>query len=56
MKKQNRSRFLGTDDASLVERIDEQVVIVEGNYDNIKFTTPGRFIILQKRFYINRQL
>jgi 2-C-methyl-D-erythritol 4-phosphate cytidylyltransferase len=31
--------FLGTDDASLLERIDEQVVIIEGNYDNIKITT-----------------
>ncbi|MGE7907913.1 2-C-methyl-D-erythritol 4-phosphate cytidylyltransferase [Peribacillus sp. NPDC094092] len=31
--------FLGTDDASLLERIGEQVVIIEGNYDNIKITT-----------------
>ncbi|WP_249598929.1 2-C-methyl-D-erythritol 4-phosphate cytidylyltransferase [Peribacillus frigoritolerans] len=31
--------FLGTDDASLLERINEQVVIIEGNYDNIKITT-----------------
>ncbi|WP_285769182.1 2-C-methyl-D-erythritol 4-phosphate cytidylyltransferase [Peribacillus sp. SI8-4] len=31
--------FLGTDDASLLEWIDEQVVIIEGNYDNIKITT-----------------
>ena len=33
-------RFLGTDDASLVERMDQDVIIVEGNYDNIKLTTP----------------
>ncbi|MBP2242847.1 2-C-methyl-D-erythritol 4-phosphate cytidylyltransferase [Cytobacillus eiseniae] len=32
--------FLGTDDASLVERIDQEIVIVQGNYDNIKLTTP----------------
>ncbi|WP_394239308.1 2-C-methyl-D-erythritol 4-phosphate cytidylyltransferase [Niallia oryzisoli] len=32
--------FLGTDDASLVERIGHDVMIVEGNYDNIKLTTP----------------
>lgn len=32
--------FLGTDDASLVERIGQDVMIVEGNYDNIKLTTP----------------
>lgn len=31
--------FLGTDDASLLERIKEEVVIIEGNYDNIKITT-----------------
>ena len=33
-------QFLGTDDASLVERIGHDVIIVEGNYDNIKLTTP----------------
>jgi 2-C-methyl-D-erythritol 4-phosphate cytidylyltransferase len=32
--------FLGTDDASLVERIGKDVMIVEGTYDNIKLTTP----------------
>ncbi|MCQ6276473.1 2-C-methyl-D-erythritol 4-phosphate cytidylyltransferase [Bacillus sp. V3B] len=32
--------FLGTDDASLVERMGKDVIIVEGNYDNIKLTTP----------------
>ncbi len=32
--------FLGTDDASLVERIGAPVSIVEGHYDNIKLTTP----------------
>ena len=32
-------QFLGTDDASLVERMGEQVVIIEGDYDNIKITT-----------------
>lgn len=31
--------FLGTDEASLVERIDTPVKIVEGSYDNIKLTT-----------------
>ncbi|MFT8319582.1 MAG: 2-C-methyl-D-erythritol 4-phosphate cytidylyltransferase [Bacillus sp. (in: firmicutes)] len=35
-----RDGFLGTDDASLVERLGEKVKIVEGNYDNIKLTTP----------------
>jgi len=32
--------FYGTDDASLVERFGGCVRIVEGNYDNIKITTP----------------
>jgi 2-C-methyl-D-erythritol 4-phosphate cytidylyltransferase len=32
--------FTGTDDASLVERIGQDVIIVEGNYNNIKLTTP----------------
>lgn len=35
-----REQFHGTDDASLVERLGQDVVIVEGNYDNIKLTTP----------------
>lgn len=32
--------FVGTDDASLVERLGEPVEIVSGSYDNIKVTTP----------------
>lgn len=32
--------FVGTDDASLVERIYHEIALVEGNYDNIKLTTP----------------
>ncbi|SDN76959.1 2-C-methyl-D-erythritol 4-phosphate cytidylyltransferase [Bacillus sp. OK048] len=31
--------FIGTDDASLVERISHPVTIIEGDYDNIKLTT-----------------
>lgn len=38
-EKADAELFLGTDDASLLERINEQVVIIEGNYDNIKITT-----------------
>ncbi|MBB6447505.1 2-C-methyl-D-erythritol 4-phosphate cytidylyltransferase [Bacillus benzoevorans] len=33
-------QYLGTDEASLVERMGHDVIIVEGNYDNIKLTTP----------------
>ncbi|WP_209125298.1 2-C-methyl-D-erythritol 4-phosphate cytidylyltransferase [Alkalihalobacillus sp. BA299] len=32
--------FLGTDDASLVENINEDVAIIEGDYLNMKLTTP----------------
>lgn len=32
--------YLGTDEASLVERIPYDITIVEGSYDNIKLTTP----------------
>ena len=34
------AEYLGTDDASLAERIGIKVAITEGNYDNIKITTP----------------
>ncbi|MED0688161.1 2-C-methyl-D-erythritol 4-phosphate cytidylyltransferase [Anoxybacillus ayderensis] len=34
-----KEQFIGTDDASLVERIGHRVVIVEGEYTNIKLTT-----------------
>ncbi|WP_203364272.1 2-C-methyl-D-erythritol 4-phosphate cytidylyltransferase [Bacillus sp. REN10] len=48
-----RDGFLGTDDASLIERINVPVQIVEGDYDNIKLTTPEDLVfaeaIIQKR-------
>ena len=37
--------YLGTDDASLVERMGASVKIVVGSYDNIKVTTPNDLII-----------
>ncbi|MFZ4454367.1 2-C-methyl-D-erythritol 4-phosphate cytidylyltransferase [Salibacterium aidingense] len=46
-------KFRGTDDTSLVERMDVPVHIVEGGYDNIKLTTPEDMVvakaILKKR-------
>ena len=39
-EKAEADTYLGTDDASLVERLDIPVQIIEGNYDNIKLTTP----------------
>ncbi|MDR1572932.1 MAG: 2-C-methyl-D-erythritol 4-phosphate cytidylyltransferase [Clostridiales Family XIII bacterium] len=35
-----RDGFTGTDDAVLLERIGEKVYLAEGDYDNIKLTTP----------------
>lgn len=35
-----REGFIGTDDASLVERLGQQVKIVTGDYTNLKITTP----------------
>jgi 2-C-methyl-D-erythritol 4-phosphate cytidylyltransferase len=35
-----KEKFIGTDDSSLVERIGHPVAMVEGDYDNIKLTTP----------------
>ncbi|MBT2689895.1 2-C-methyl-D-erythritol 4-phosphate cytidylyltransferase [Bacillus sp. ISL-47] len=39
-QKAEEEHFFGTDDASLVERLGKEVMIVEGSYDNIKLTTP----------------
>jgi 2-C-methyl-D-erythritol 4-phosphate cytidylyltransferase len=36
-----KGRFVGTDEASLVERLGVPVRIVEGEYTNIKITTPA---------------
>jgi 2-C-methyl-D-erythritol 4-phosphate cytidylyltransferase len=38
--------WTGTDDASFVERLGEKVYIVEGEYTNIKITTPDDLIYL----------
>lgn len=37
----------GTDDASLVERMNQPVKIVRGSYDNIKITTPQDLILAE---------
>ena len=39
--------FLGTDDASLVERLAVPVKIVKSSYENIKITTPDDLIIAE---------
>lgn len=37
--------FVGTDDASLVERLGRKVLILQGSYTNIKITTPEDLIL-----------
>ena len=39
--------FLGTDDASLVERLGREVRIVLGDYRNIKITTPEDLVLAE---------
>ncbi|NMD72687.1 2-C-methyl-D-erythritol 4-phosphate cytidylyltransferase [Bacillus sp. DNRA2] len=39
-ERSQKDGFLGTDEASLVERIPHEIKMVEGSYDNIKLTTP----------------
>lgn len=52
-RKAEEDAFVGTDDASLVERLGHDVFIEEGHYDNIKLTTPEDLFfaeaILRKR-------
>jgi len=40
-------RYLGTDDASLVERMGKEVHIVMGDYRNIKITTPEDLVLAE---------
>ena len=42
--------FVGTDDASLVERLNEPVRVVQGSYRNIKVTTPEDMLIAETLF------
>ncbi len=39
--------YLGTDDASLLERLGKKVHIVQGDYRNIKITTPEDLILAE---------
>ncbi|MFT4415695.1 2-C-methyl-D-erythritol 4-phosphate cytidylyltransferase [Fredinandcohnia humi] len=42
-----REQYLGTDEASLVERLPRQVTIVEGDYLNIKLTTQDDLLFAE---------
>lgn len=39
--------FMGTDDASVFERYIGRVKVVEGDYNNIKITTPGDLVVVK---------
>jgi 2-C-methyl-D-erythritol 4-phosphate cytidylyltransferase len=45
--------FIGTDDASLVERIGVKVHILPGSYTNIKITTPEDLLLANLFFKMN---
>jgi 2-C-methyl-D-erythritol 4-phosphate cytidylyltransferase len=45
--------FIGTDDASLVERIGQKVHILPGSYTNIKITTPEDLLLANLFFKMN---
>ena len=47
--------FIGTDDASLVERSNGEVRIVPGDYRNIKITTPEDLILAEAFLSASRQ-
>ncbi|KEK22619.1 2-C-methyl-D-erythritol 4-phosphate cytidylyltransferase [Bacillus gaemokensis] len=47
--------FLGTDDASLVERIGKEVGVVEGSYYNIKVTTPEDLLIAESFLRVQKR-
>jgi 2-C-methyl-D-erythritol 4-phosphate cytidylyltransferase len=46
-RKAQEDGFIGTDDASLVERLGHDVVVVEDRPDNIKITTPQDLAIAE---------
>jgi 2-C-methyl-D-erythritol 4-phosphate cytidylyltransferase len=50
-----KAGYIGTDDASLVERMGHHVKIVEGDYQNIKLTTPED-LIFAEAILANRNL
>lgn len=47
--------FVGTDDASLVERMGGNVLVVEGNRNNIKLTMPEDHLILSLALHASRK-
>jgi 2-C-methyl-D-erythritol 4-phosphate cytidylyltransferase len=44
------AEVLGTDDASLVEWLGHEVAVIEGDYQNIKLTTPDDLLVAEAIF------
>jgi len=47
-KKAIEAGFIGTDDSSLVERLGFKVKVLEGEYENIKITTPEDLALAER--------
>jgi len=54
--KAREDAFIGTDDASLIERLDGQVRILRGDYRNIKITTPEDLVLAEAFLKAYQQL
>ena len=52
----SKEDYLGTDDSSLVERLGNHVIIVEGDYDNIKLTTPEDLFFAEAIIHKRRRI
>jgi 2-C-methyl-D-erythritol 4-phosphate cytidylyltransferase len=50
----NQGNYLGTDDASLIERAGKPVSIVLGDYKNIKLTTPEDLLLAKAILDLNK--
>ena len=50
-----RDAYLGTDDVSLVEYIGKDVYILDGDYENIKVTTPNDIAVAKRYLGIKEQ-
>jgi len=54
--KAREDAFIGTDDASLIERLNGQVRILRGDYRNIKITTPEDLVLAEAFLKAYQQL
>jgi len=55
-RKAEEDGFLGTDDSILVERLGFKVAVLEGEYENMKITTPEDIALAEKLLQIRRKI